>query len=195
MKFIRLWKNVMLMTDFERALVRAFNEYFESNEHPYNSGLAARDQQNKWQNQVTDVMLWKPDAFIECKSLKTKSTGGVGFREHFKRESEDSKHQIERATELLDRAGVKGVLALELKRGRGKQRKAYLVNWNVVYQRWNDDDRPNSIRFHELEELTEYDPKSEDEDDWVPDAKRLPREEGVYKVTPEIFEWFMHIYG
>jgi len=95
----------------------------------------------------------------------------------------------------LNRAGVKGALALELKRGRGKQRKAYLVDWSMVYQRWNDPDEANSIRFHELEGLTEYNPHSEKQSEWVPDAKRIPRENGGYRITTEIFEWLIQIHG
>lgn len=178
------------MTDFERALVRSFKRYFESDDHEFVSGFAMRDQQSEYQKQVTDVIVFKPDVFIECKALKTSSAGGVGFRSHFNIEDEDSKHQIERETEILNKTGFRGVLALELKRGRGKSRKAYLIDWSFVYQRWQDEEEPNSIRFHEMEDLC----NTEDELE-VSTAIRLPRDGGEYEIDGEIYEWLQQIHG
>lgn len=178
------------MTDFERAIVRSFNRYFDSEDHEMLSGFAMRDQQSEYQKQVTDVIVFKPDVFIECKALKTASAGGVGFRSHFNTEDEDSKHQIERETEILNKTGFKGALGLELKRGRGKSRKAYLIDWSFLFQRWDDDQEPNSIRFHELEDLCETEEEVE-----VPTAIRIPREGGQYRITSEIYEWLHQIHG
>jgi len=179
------------MTDFERDLVNALNRYFESDEHPHPSGFSARDQQSQFVEQVTDVMVWKPDLFIECKSIKTSSAGGVGFRSHFNTgDDEEDQHQIERETEIINRAGVKGALALELKRGRGKSRKAFLIDWSFVVRRFRDEEAMNSIRFHELEDLCET-------EDWheVPPAYELEREGGEWVIDHDVFEWMQKIHG
>lgn len=178
------------MTDFERAIVRRLNDYFQSDEHPYPTGYAKRDQQNEYQKQVTDVMVFKPDVFIECKALKTNSTGGVGFTTHFNQGEDGEPHQIKRATDLLNRTGFKGVLALELRHGRGKEKECYLIDWHLIYQRWNDDEAMQSVRFHELEDYTETDDPAE-----APLVKKVPREGRKYHFSTEIFEWMLQIHG
>lgn len=182
------------MTDFERVIVNGLNEYFESDEHPYKSGFAKRDQQDQYHQQVTDVLVWKPELFIECKALKTKSTGGVGFREHFSTETEDEDHQIQRQTDLLNRTGCKGVLALELRNGPGTPKECYLIDWSLVFQRWDDPEKPNSIRFHELDDLCEAEDDGSAEYE-PPKAVKVPREGGEYQFNQSIFEWFFQIHG
>lgn len=178
------------MTDFERSLVNAFNDHFDSDDHEMLTGYAKRDQQSQYVKQLCDVILWKPDALVECKSVKTDSASGLGFRSHFNVGDEDERHQIKRMADLTDRCGVKGILALELRHGRGKPREAYLIDFSFVYERWYDDDEMNSIRFRELEDLCMKPDGFESSH-----AIQLVREDGEYQIDEHVIEWIHHVYG
>ncbi len=125
------------MTEFERELVNAFNQFFE--EEGIN-GFAHRKKQHRFSSQICDVLVdSKHDMFylaIENKSVKTDSTGKLYFSQHFS--SSDGGHQVERISEFLERSGRKGYLAVELKRGRGKPREAYIVPWETVKEKYED---------------------------------------------------------
>ncbi|MDY6771186.1 MAG: hypothetical protein SV186_04485 [Candidatus Nanohaloarchaea archaeon] len=123
------------MTDFERELVKAFNRYFDDSGL---EGIAYRRKQHRFSSQFLDILVDSPydDYYlgVENKSLKTSKNNTLYFSQHFS-EAND-RHQVERITEFLNRSGRKGFLAVELKRGRGKARKAYLVPWEVVDRKY-----------------------------------------------------------
>jgi Holliday junction resolvase len=138
------------MTDFERALVNSFNEFFEQEDI---QGIAHRKKQHRFSSQLCDVLVdSKHDTFylaIENKSVKTSSTNKLYFSQHFS-ESKNG-HQIERITDFLNRSGRRGYLAVEFKRGRGKARKAYMVPWEVLLDYYESDEAGMP-----LEEIQEY---------------------------------------
>ncbi|MDY6769581.1 MAG: hypothetical protein SVU88_01275 [Candidatus Nanohaloarchaea archaeon] len=125
------------MTEFERELVKAFNRYFDGAEE---RGIAYRRKQHRFSSQFLDVLVdsIRPEFYlgIENKSVSTSATNKLYFSQHFS-ESDDG-HQVDRITEFLRRSGRTGFLAVEVKRGRGKQRKAYLIPWKQVRERYED---------------------------------------------------------
>ena len=138
------------MTDFERALVNSFNRFFE--EEGIN-GIAHRKKQHRFSSQLCDVLVdSRHEMFylaIENKSVKTSSTNKLYFSQHFSQS--DNGHQVERISDFVERSGRAGFLAVELKRGRGKARKAYMVPWEVVRQAYN----AGETGLH-LDEIKEY---------------------------------------
>lgn len=124
------------MTEFERELVKAFNRYFEDSEE---NGIAYRRKQHRFSSQFVDVLVdsIRPEFYlaIENKSISTSATNKLYFSQHFS-ESEDG-HQVERISRFLRKSGRKGFLAVEVKRGRGHQRKAYLIPWKDLKQKYD----------------------------------------------------------
>ena len=125
------------MTDFERELVNAFNNFFENEAI---NGIAHRKKQHRFSSQLCDVLVDSQHEMfylaIENKSVKTSSTNKLYFSQHFS--MSDGGHQVERISDFLDRSGRKGFLAVELKRGRGRPRKAYMVPWQVVRESYEN---------------------------------------------------------
>lgn len=126
------------MTDFERSLVKSFNRYFDEQDIP---GIAYRRKQHRFSSQFVDVLVdsFNPDFYlaIENKSLKLSSSNKLYFSQHFS-EAND-KHQVERITDFVERSGRTGFLAVELRRGRGRPRKAFLVPWEEVKNRYHNE--------------------------------------------------------
>mgnify|MGYP002762946781 CR=1 FL=1 len=125
------------MTDFERALVNSFNDFFEDEEI---EGIAHRKKQHRFSSQLCDVLVDSPhETFylaIENKSVKVDSTNKLYFSQHFS--SSNGGHQVERISDFIDRSGRRGFLAVEYKRGRGKARKAYMVPWAELRKCYED---------------------------------------------------------
>ncbi|MFB6265847.1 MAG: hypothetical protein ABEI07_02055 [Candidatus Nanohaloarchaea archaeon] len=146
------------MTEFERELVKAFNRFFEENNE---RGIAYRRKQHRFSSQFVDVLVdsIKPEFYlaIENKSISTKATNKLYFSQHFS-ESEDG-HQVDRISDFLQRSGRRGYLAVEVKRGRGKQRKAFFVPWKVLKERY-DSGEPG-IGIEELEDFREVERNSD----------------------------------
>lgn len=152
------------MTDFERALVNSFNDFFNDEEI---DGIAHRKKQHRFSSQLCDVLVDSPhDMFylaIENKSVKTSSTNKLYFSQHFS--ESDGGHQVKRISDFLDRSGRRGFLAVELKRGRGKSRKAYMVPWKIVRDSFESgetgihlddlDDYPEILRSSESYSIAE----------------------------------------
>jgi len=126
------------MTEFERELVNSFNNFFEEEAL---EGIAHRMKQHRFSSQLCDVLVDSPhDMFylaIENKSVKTSSTNKLYFTQHFS--TSENGHQIARISDFLDRSGRKGFLAVELKRGRGRPREAYMVPWRKVRKKFKQD--------------------------------------------------------
>ena len=147
------------MTDFERALVNSFNRFFE--EEGIN-GIAHRKKQHRFSSQLCDVLVdSRHEMFylaIENKSVKTSSTNKLYFSQHFSQSDEG--HQVERITDFVERSGRAGFLAVELKRGRGKSRKAYMVPWKAVIRAYNADE--TGLHIDEIKDYPEILRDSED---------------------------------
>ena len=138
------------MTDFERALVNSFNEFFQQEDI---EGIAHRKKQHRFSSQLCDVLVDSPhESFylaIENKSVKTQSTNKLYFSQHFSKSEEG--HQVERISDFIDRSGRKGYLAVEFKRGRGKSREAYMVPWKDLRKAYQQD----QTGLH-LDEIRQY---------------------------------------
>lgn len=146
------------MTEFERELVKAFNRFFEENNE---RGIAYRRKQHRFSSQFVDVLVdsIRPEFYlaIENKSISTSATNKLYFSQHFS-ESEDG-HQVDRIDDFLRRSGRKGFLAVEVKRGRGRQRKAFLIPWKRLKERYDAGDP--GISIEELEDFSELERVSE----------------------------------
>ncbi|PSG99406.1 MAG: hypothetical protein BRC29_04790 [Nanohaloarchaea archaeon SW_7_43_1] len=147
------------MTDFERELVNAFNRFFQEEEI---EGIAHRKKQHRFSSQLCDVLVDSPhDMFymaVENKSVKVTSTNKLYFTQHFS--VSDDGHQIARISDFLDRSGRQGYLAVELKRGRGRSRKAYMVPWSFIRDKYESDGK--GIHLDELDQFPEIMRSSED---------------------------------
>ncbi len=149
------------MTEFERELVKAFNRFFDDTG---TRGIAYRRKQHRFSSQFVDVLVdsIRPEFYlaIENKSVSTSATNKLYFSQHFS-ESADG-HQVERITDFLQRSGRRGYLAVEMKRGRGKPRKAFLVPWKDLSRRYEEGE--TGIHLDELQGYPEIDRESADYD-------------------------------
>lgn len=126
------------MTDFERAVAKAFNTYFEENNL---TGYAYRRKQSRFTSQVVDVLVDSPDIgyhAIECKSKKAEYGKLLNFKSAFP--STDNGHQIPRTTRFADKTGRTPLLAVEYRHGRGQPREAHLYQWNDVERLFHKDE-------------------------------------------------------
>jgi len=107
------------MPNFENELTKAINRSFGE------EGIACRRKQAKYTNQIFDILVDHPKNYIaiECKSIKASSTNKLYWSQHF------SDNQIEKESNFLKKSGRNGFLAVELRRGRGKPKEAYLYGW------------------------------------------------------------------
>ena len=147
------------MTDFERALVNSFNAFFEDEEI---DGIAHRKKQHRFSSQLCDVLVDSEHEMfylaIENKSVKTSSTNKLYFSQHFSQSK--GGHQVERISDFVDRSGRTGFLAVELKRGRGRARKAYMVPWTAVREAYNQGEA--GIHIDDIQDYPEILRDSED---------------------------------
>ncbi|MHC1631657.1 MAG: hypothetical protein ACXQT4_05125 [Methanotrichaceae archaeon] len=139
------------MEDFEWKLTAALNSFFEKMNI---KAIAYRLKQSRYTSQVVDVLVDSPHPeyyqAIECKSLDARKTKMLYFSQHFSTLSREALsvspckagkkqkgvHQIERADEFLSKSGRRGILAVELRRGPGRPKRAHLVPWKTVIERY-----------------------------------------------------------
>ncbi|MFB6145163.1 MAG: hypothetical protein ABEJ99_01510 [Candidatus Nanohaloarchaea archaeon] len=140
------------MTDFERALVNSFNNFFKEEEI---NGIAHRKKQHRFSSQLCDILVDSEHEMfylaIENKSVKTSSTNKLYFSQHFS--NSKNGHQVERISDFIEKSGRTGFLAVELKRGRGRTRKAYMVPWTVVREKYENGEA--GIPLDEIQEHPE----------------------------------------
>jgi hypothetical protein len=132
------------MSEFERELVKSFNIFFSA--HHIN-GIAYRIKQHRFSAQILDVLVDSLDPKyylgIECKSISTdKGTSALYFTQHFSVDKSGA-HQIVKIDEFLKKSGRRGYLAIELRKGSGRAKIAYLIEWNAVMKRY----RSNQLGF------------------------------------------------
>lgn len=125
------------MHNFESEIVKAFNSWFDEHNE---TGITYRLKQAKWTEQKLDVMVDSPRKYVgvECKSVKLSSTNKLYFSQHFS--ESDNGHQVERASRFLNNAGREGFLALELRRGKGHAKKAYIIKWDEIERLYDSDE-------------------------------------------------------
>ncbi len=147
------------MTEFERELVKAFNRFFDENGV---NGIAYRRKQHRFSSQFCDVLVDSehPQYYlaIENKSIKTAAANKLYFSQHFS--ESDNGHQVDRISDFVKRSGRRGYLAVELKRGRGKPRKAYMIPWDALQRRYESN--AVGIPITDLDRFYEIDRSSAD---------------------------------
>lgn len=139
----------------ERAVVNAFNDYFDSSE-TRDTGISMRLKQARYTSQPCDALVQSgtlPDIAIEHKSFKTDNSGKLYFTQHFGWNTSEndelmlkSKKQIYRVAEFAVRSGYIGCLAIEVRRGVGKQRRIFMIPWNYVFSLFRDYE--NDVEGH-----------------------------------------------
>ncbi|MCD4702898.1 MAG: hypothetical protein K8R64_01115 [Methanosarcinaceae archaeon] len=141
------------MTEFERVLVRSFNNFFEKDNI---KGIAHRLKQHRFTPQFLDVLVdsLDPDYYlgIECKSISVeKGANALYFTQHFTVDKKGA-HQIDRISDFLRRSGRTGYLVVELRRGSGCTRKAHIIPWNELHQRFHTD----GVLKYTVDEIQDY---------------------------------------
>ncbi len=141
------------MTEFERKIVQSFNFFFEKENI---RGIAHRVKQHRFTPQFLDVLVdsLDPDYYlgIECKSISVeKGASALYFTQHFTMDKNGT-HQIDRISDFLRKSGRSGYLAVELRMGSGSARKAYMIPWKELKQRFHDE---NTVKLT-LEEINSY---------------------------------------
>ncbi|AEH61580.1 conserved hypothetical protein [Methanosalsum zhilinae DSM 4017] len=129
------------MTEFERLLVQSFNLFFEKNNV---KGIAYRIKQHRFTHQYLDILVdsLHPDYYIgiECKSISVKKGAtALYFTQHFTTDKNGT-HQIDRISDFLKRSGRTGYLAVELRMGAGRSRKAYVIPWTQLSEKFISED-------------------------------------------------------
>jgi len=126
------------MSNFERELVKSFNEFFEQGGI---DAIAYRMKQHQYSQQMLDILVDSSDRQfylgIECKSISlSKGATSLYFSQHF---SVDKKgeHQVAKMHEFLRKSGRTGYVAVELKMGSGKSKAAYFIAWPQVWERFS----------------------------------------------------------
>lgn len=138
----------------ENELVRAFNDFFNRNDL---NGIAYRRKQHTFSSQFLDIIVNSSDLghiAIEHKSYKTSASNKLYFSQHFSTDANEDAlqpgHQIDRIKEFQDRSGINTFLAVEIRRGRGVAKEIYIMEWDEVYEYYEDwkenDGRPGFSR-------------------------------------------------
>lgn len=136
------------MADFEQQLVQAYNTFFNKRQlpHPKGAGIAKRRKQAQYTSQPCDIEVYQPNTqtrfatnclAIECKTKKMKSSTKLYWTRDFS--ESDNTHQIESMKQYLEKTGMKGSLAVSLRRGRGRNKHAYLIPFQYVYNKYTED--------------------------------------------------------
>jgi hypothetical protein len=125
------------MSNFERELVKSFNDYFGENDF---DAIAYRMKQHQFSQQMLDVLVDSSDRRlylgIECKSISAaKGASALYFSQHFS-VNRRGEHQATKMQDFIKRSGRTGYLAVELRMGSGKSKAAYFITWPDVWHRY-----------------------------------------------------------
>jgi len=167
------------MTNQERELVRAFEDYFSENDV---DAVMFRDLQHMGSDQKIDIFLDSAEhGFygIEHKAKKIKS-GKLYFSSHFSEKEIDGEgkvHQIETISRFLEKSGREGYLALQVRRGRGKSTDTYFIDWSFVVEKYNDSEC-SGIDMTLLDDMV----------DGSEPVFKVPRVKGEWVVSEEVIE-------
>ena len=119
--------------DFERSIVHAFNDYFDTNK---TRAIAYRHLQMRYQPQLFDVLVDSRAnelyLAIECKSVDTSTVPGLYFKKHFTWKS--GVCQVERESSWLTKSGRNGFLVVEARRPKPARHCAFFVPWRTVHR-------------------------------------------------------------
>jgi hypothetical protein len=112
------------MSDFAREMVRCLNRYFKARQVPGFAYLPAQ------RTAIGDVWADSPDPacslLIVCRSIADRK---LYFSQHF-HAGRDNARPVEAVTEFLAAGGRTGYLAVEFRKGTG--RETFLIPWGAV---------------------------------------------------------------
>ena len=132
--------------DFERAMVKALNGFFELSG---TKAIAYRRPQTRYQPQLFDIFVDSRGSelylAIECKQVDSDAYESIYFSSHFGKTKGVS--QVQRESDLLDLCGRNGILAIESWSPSLRKRKAFLVPWRHVWYHFQrgDPNIPQSV--------------------------------------------------
>ncbi len=133
------------MGNFENELVHAFNDLSADLNVP---AVAYRLKQAKYTGQYCDVLVDSANprlyVAVENKSIRRSNRKKLYFSQHFSEKA--GKHQVEHFTEYLEKSGRRGFLALEVRYGRGKPKRAFLIPWETVQNTYEQGEAGLSIQ-------------------------------------------------
>ena len=118
---------------FEAQVVTLINDYFLETKQP---GIAFRLKQSHFYTQFIDILVDSKDhahyLAIECKSISINKKYPPKF--YFSKWTIDKKgrHQIDRISEFIQKGQRFGILAAQLRQGKGRPVENYLVPWTHV---------------------------------------------------------------
>jgi len=157
-----------MANNFEYEMLKAFRNYLQG------QAVVSRDKQAKFTSQDVDIKIQSADyknVGIECKSIKENASSKLYFSQHFS--ESDGQHQVENITSWLEMSGNLGLLAVEVRRGQGNPKEAYLMKWGTVEQAYRNGEYGFS-----LDSLSE-----------VESVKRLERSSQEYVIDENIWKW------
>jgi hypothetical protein len=116
---------------FEAQLVNLINDYFAAVKSP---GISYRLKEGHWATQFIDVLVDSKNhahyLAIECKSISVNKTSKF----YFSGWSVDKKgrHQVDRISDFIQKGQRFGILAAQLRQGKGQRNEIYLIPWHHV---------------------------------------------------------------
>lgn len=151
-------------------MVKSFNDYFTETGI---RGISHRLKQHRFTPQFMDILVdsLDPDYYlgIECKSISVeKGAKALYFTQHFT-EDKNGIHQIDRISSFLELSGRRGFLAVELRFGVGRDKKAYAIPWPDLLKNYE-----TGLKMT-IEEIAAY--------------PEITRTGGRYRVTPDIWQY------
>ena len=157
-----------MANSFEYEMLKAFRNYLQG------QAVVSRDKQAKFTSQDVDIKIQSAmhqNVGIECKSIKENASSKLYFSQHFS--ESDGQHQVENITSWLEMSGNIGLLAVEVRRGQGNPKEAYLMKWPTVEQAYRDGEYGFG-----LEGLSDME-----------DVRQLERTGQEYVIDEETWDW------
>lgn len=139
--------------DFEQVMVNSLKKFCK--DHGIRA-VVRRDIQAKYHHQDCDIKVDSGNERfymgIECKSVHVgEKEKKIYFSQHFTTDN-NGLHQVKRISDYLFCSGRRGYLAVELRFGKGKPRKAYLLPWYYVKQAYQEG---KGILFTDIQRFPE----------------------------------------
>lgn len=126
------------MTSAETKIVAGLNRFFRERGI---DGVAYRIRQHRFAPQVVDLLVdsrhWRYYLAMEVKSISLeKGTKSLYFSQHFHQARNGEDNQVDRISDFLKRSGRIGFLAVEMRRGVGREVECHFVPWRAVEARF-----------------------------------------------------------
>ena len=157
-----------MANSFEYEMLKAFRNHLQG------QAVVSRDKQAKFTSQDVDIKIQSAmyqNVGVECKSIKENASSKLYFSQHFS--ESDGVHQVENITSWLEMSGNLGLLAIEVRRGQGNPKEAYLMKWSVVEEAYRNGEY--GFALADLNDMY--------------DVRQLERTNQEYVVDEETWNW------